>query len=378
MEQLLYQLFVIFDRIAAAFVYIVLVILVLALLAAARRYSLNHITYRRYFSSAGVFEGGEVSLIEEISNRSFLPIFHVDIESRVTQHIHLHGYGLLDPDGTQHFISRFAIMPFTTIRRTHTALCQKRGFYELHTAQTYFLKKEYVFDSHASLYVYPRQLALPERRYLSCYLQSMEATNIPILSDPFSFAGIREYRAGDSFHSINFKATARHGGHFYVNQTDYMTGNRQMLYLNFETGLDFTTDEYRQYMETALSYTSYLFERALRNGYEIGFCANCLMIDGAKYLRYPMSRGLYNYEEILKQLACIRMTRGQSMASLLLMDAQENLSNTELFLMTLTSDDRMEKAIERLEMQDNRIHFIWLNEDKEVTPYVSLNQASLM
>ena len=40
--------------------------------------------------------------------------------------------------------------------------------------------------------------------------------------------------------------------------------------------------------------------------------------------------------------------------------------------------DRMEKAIERLEMQDNRIHFIWLNEDKEVTPYVSLNQASLM
>lgn len=330
-----------------------------------KNYSLNRITYRRFFSETGVFEGEAVCFIEEVTNHSFLPVFRVDIESLVMKEIWLPGSPQQEDQSVQNFISRFTIMPFTTVRRTHRAIGGKRGFYQLETAQIIFLKRTILLKSEAELAVYPKQLSYSCTHRLDCYMQAMEVTRVPLLTDPFSFSGIREYRVGDAFHTINFKATARHGGNIYVNQTDFITGRRQMLYLNFETIPNISSESYKNYMETALSYSAYLLEQAFSNGFEVGFAANCHMFYGKKYLYYPIFRGngsQNSYQEILKELASVVIRRGQSISSMMLMDAKGELNNTEIILMTLALDKRTEEAIRLLEAFNNQVRIIWLQE----------------
>lgn len=364
-QSMIYLLFVFMEKAVFVIYRLLPVFSVTALYLVSKNYSLNRITYRRFFSETGVFEGEEVCFVEEVTNHSFLPVFRVDIESLVTEEIWLPGSPQQEDQSVQSFISRFTIMPFTTVRRTHRAVGRKRGFYQLETAQIIFLKKTFVLKSEAELAVYPKQLSLACTHRLDCYMQAMEATNLPLLTDPFSFSGIREYRTGDAFHSINFKATARHGGNIYVNQMDFVTGRRQMLYLNFETVSEISRESYRDYMETALSYSAYLLEQAFNNGFEVGFAANCHMFYGKKYLYYPIIRGnggQNSYQEILKELASVVIRRGQSISSMMLMDAKGELNNTEVILMTLTMDERTEEAIRLLEAFDNQVHLIWMQE----------------
>lgn len=363
MEKVIYLIFVCIEKAVVNAIYLLPAFILLILYLIGKNYSLRQIRYKRYFSPDGAFEGEDISLIEEVTNNSFLPVFRVDIQSLVNEKIQLYGYHRQDQPALQKFISRFTIMPFTTVRRTHKAVCKKRGFYQLETAQIIYLKKVFLLKSEASLSVYPKLLPFACAHRLDCYLQSMEPSDVPLLADPFSFSGIREYKHGDAFHIINFKATARHGGRFHVNQTDFITSRRQMLYLNFETASDYPTEQYKQYMETALSYSTYLLDKAVSNGYEIGFSANCQMFYGKKYLRYPISSGnSSSYKEILNELSWIIISRGYSISSLLHMDIQDHLSNTEIVLMTLTMDERTEQAVRLLEALDNQIHIVWLQE----------------
>lgn len=311
----------------------------------------------------GVFEGEDTELVEEVTNRSFLPMFCTDIESLFPESLSF--YGLLhEPDSGIHtFLSRFTLMPFTTVRRTHRVHCNKRGTYQLETAQIIFLKKVFVLPSKAILFVYPRQLPVSLTQRLDYDLASADASPLPLFADVFSFSGIRSYQPGDSFHSINFKATARHNGDIYVNQTDYFTGRRQMIYLNFETNSTYSTQQYRQYMENALSYCAYLLDRAVSAGYEIGCAANCRLFHGKKYLRYPLSsfQKADACKEILKQMADVQISRGQSISSLLSMDLAEHVHHAHILLFTLTMDERITEALRRLEACENRTQIVWLS-----------------
>lgn len=326
-------------------------------------YAVKHISYQRFFTAEGVFEGEDTELVEEVANRSFLPVFRTDIESLFPESLSFYGLSYESDSGIHTFLSRFTIMPFTTVRRTHRVKCKKRGAYQLETAQIIFLKKVFVLPSKTMLFVYPRQLPIALTQRLNYYLDSIDASLLPLFADVFSFSGIRSYQPGDSFHSINFKATARHNGGIYVNQTDYFTGRRQMIYLNFETNSTYSTKQYRQYMETALSYCVYLLDAAVSAGYEIGFAANCRLFHGKKYLRYPLSsfQKADAYKEILKQMADVQISRGQSISSLISMDLAENVHHAQILLFTLTMDERTTDALRRLEACDNQTQIVWLS-----------------
>lgn len=363
MERVFYIFFQLFDLLLFLLPKLLLFFLAFFLYLWGKYYSLKNISYKRYFTAEGVFEGEDTQLVEEVANRSFLPVFRTDIESLFSQNLSFYGLSSDSDSGLHTFLSRFTIMPFTTIRRTHRLNCKKRGTYQLETAQIIFMKKVFVLPSKATLFVYPKQLSVSFTQKLNYYLASVDASPLPLFSDVFSFSGIRSYQPGDSFHSINFKATARHNGDIYVNQTDFFTGKRQMIYLNFETNPTYSTQQYRQYMETALSYCAYLLDKAVSGGYEIGFAANCKLFHGKKYLRYPLSafQKADAYKEILKQMADVQISRGQSIASLLSMDLAENVHHAQILLFTLTMDDRTEDAIKRLEACENQVQIVWLS-----------------
>lgn len=363
MEQVFYYFFQLFDLLLPLLPRLFPIVFLVFLYFLGKYYTLKHITYERHFSYNGVFEGEDIELIEEVTNHSFLPVFHIDIESLIPADLHFYGLASQDNFTVRSFISRFTLLPFTTVRRTHRARCLKRGTFQLETAQIIFFRKVFVLPSKTTLCVYPRQLTFTQAHHLDCYLSSMEPSRVPLFADAFSFSGVREYMPGDSLHSINHKASARFGQNLYVNRQEFITGRRQMLYQNFETTSEFSTEDYRQYMEVALSYCVYLLSQACSAGFETGFAANCRLFHGEKFLRYPVGAGQHSgqYEEILHAMADVTISRGQSIASLLSMDIANQLTNTEILLFTLTMDERCEEALRRLELLGNQVHVIWLD-----------------
>lgn len=328
-----------------------------------KRKVLRKIEYKRYFTSPGVFEGEEVLLVEEMTNRSPLPLFRVEVETLIPGGLHLEG---MEEGGNGEFVSPFYLKGHMTIRRTHKVKCLKRGCFELESGGILFAREMVYLKSYAKLFVYPKTLFVEEKNRLELFLQNQDASSRPLVRDLFTFSGIRDYERGDSFHTINFKATARYG-QLKVNNTDYLAGKRQMIYVNFQSSADgMGVEAYQTYMERALCYSAYLIDKAVSQGYEVGFAANSRMVNGDNFVRYPMSRGGWNYEEILKELASIRMGRGNSLASLLEYDIKEQLNHTELYIMTIYTDERMEEKLKILEQMDNCVNLIWLTEIEEV------------
>ena len=90
-QSMIYLLFVFMEKAVFVIYRLLPVFSVTALYLVSKNYSLNRITYRRFFSETGVFEGEEVCFVEEVTNHSFLPVFRVDIESLVTEEIWLPG-----------------------------------------------------------------------------------------------------------------------------------------------------------------------------------------------------------------------------------------------------------------------------------------------
>lgn len=362
-RQAVYEIAVILIRILGLLRYLLPVFILLLLYLLAKHYSLSRLTYRRYFLEEGVFEGRETELIEEVCNHSFLPIFRVDIQSLISGKLRLKRLRRQGED-VQDFISRFTLLPYMAVRRAHPVVCEKRGCYKLESAHIVFLKKEYVLKSEARIFVYPAQCAFEWEHRLDYYLSALEPSVTPLFRDPFSFSGVREYQPGDSFRNINFKVSARHEDEIYVNQMNFVTSRRFMLYLNFATTSEFSIEEYRLYMEKALSFSSYLLGKSQEAGYEIGFAANCHMFYGEKYLRYPLgaSGGMFAYKELLREMAEVVMRSERSIAALINMDIKEDLTNAEVLLLTLVMDEQTETAIRSLEGINNAVRVAWLQE----------------
>lgn len=324
---------------------------------------IKRLRYHRYFSEEGVFAGENLKLVEEVSNHFFLPMISVDVESYVVSELRLPGCESED-EKVQHFISHYRVIwPFTAIRRSYDCVAEKRGYYKLESAKVLFAGEDVFLDSQAELYVYPPQLELEEEAAVNRYLQYNRHSNLSVIPDRFSFAGIREYRSTDSFHAINFKASAKRD-EWMVNDTDYLMGRQMMVYLNFQSeGSCISLDEFSALMERALSYVSYLFSKAMEQGYRFGFGANCRMTDGAYYLWHPLGTGQSQYNEILREMAMARPMYGNSFRSVIGMDIERGLGQTEVYALTDYMDEGISDALETLRQMGNTIHVVLLEQE---------------
>ena len=296
----------------------------------ARRFCLQRVEYRRYFSEEGVFEGETVLLVEEIVNRSFLPLTMVDVDTFLSNDLQLEDSTAAATSGMQHFTSRFNLAPFMQVRRSITLICKKRGYYQPETVNINGLLR----DAAAILYVYPKALPYEQSSALESEMQNTSHVNRRLLQDPFSFAGIRDYRYGDAFRCINYKATAKTGA-LKVNNQDYFSSRNIMIYIDFgqTSPLPLSTKAYSALMERALRYSADMVWHSIQQGYSVGFAANCNAQKRANHIRFPMGRGHSHYIEILKEMAVIRMSESCSFSWLLRQDI-DILWNIDIYIMT--------------------------------------------
>jgi len=325
-----------------------------------RKLGMRRIEYRRYFSEEGIFEGDTVLLIEEISNRSFVPLIMVDVDTFLSNELRLVGDQTKE-HGMQQFISRFYLPPFMRIKRSIEVICKKRGYYQLESVNINGAS----VDAKAILYVYPQALPCGKSTPMENEMQNMVQTSRRLFQDPFSFAGIRDYRPGDAFRSINYKATAKTGV-LKVNDQDFFSSRNIMIYIDFGQHYPhpLTTEVYTALMERALSYSADMVWNSIQQGFSVGFAANSRALS-ATHVRFPMGRGHSHYMEILKEMAVIRMADGCSFLWLTKQDL-DSLWNVDIYIMTTNNLQTLGDIVDIYNSRGNNVTIIRLEEENGI------------
>ena len=347
-----------------------LLLLLLRVYGGMRSRRLSRIVYERHFSDEGVYEGDETELIETVRNPGFFPLLGVDIEAYFYNELELEEYES-DADSTmQYVISRFNLWPYMQIRRRHRLVARRRGDYRLHTVTVYNTGSPIPLEAPAELFVYPRAIPLHLSALAVGQLQGEYISHRPLYTDPFSLAGIREYRFGDPLSQINFKASARvpmtgfSASPFKVNARDFCASRRLMVYMDFHlpVGSKIDGDEYARRAERGLSFCAALVRDAIYGGFCVGFAANCKDSDGRLSSRFPCEGSQTQLLAIMREMARMNPTDGASFGSLLERDIAEGMRDTEIIILSFDTYEEILDRIQVLERLGNSVRQIILGE----------------
>ena len=331
---------------------------------------IEKLVYDRSFSSESVYAGGTVYLTETIYNPTLFPLLFIDVQEYIFGGLWLDGNR---PEGSktdvQEVISRFHLMPFMKIKRRHEVYCEKRGDFLIESVRIHRPNNPYFMSAPAQLYVYPRLTdPIINSVPISCLLGEYTSQR-RMITDPFSFAGIREYRFGDSMSAINYKATAKRPVHsmndIMVNSREYCTGRMFMVYLNFHIRQEsqVISDHYEEIMDYGLSVASAVLRRAIADGCKCGFSCNCKTEEGEMHIRFPMESSEEHQKQVLRGMARIRPSDGTSVKRLLQMDIDEGLNNAEVIFITTYMDDEIDDRLRVMKQNTNAVAVIQIGED---------------
>ena len=320
--------------------------------------------YSREFSEEGVCQGERVTLTETIVNPSFLPVFFVTVEAYVYHGLRMEGIEENPREPMQYVTSRFHLLPRMQIKRRHTVTCTKRGYYALETVDIYYNRRVRYLSAPTDLYVYPAVVPVSEQPMPLSTRQGDSITLRRLITDPFSYSGIRPYRIGDPFSSINFKATARSGilglDGLRVNQRDASSSRTVLVCLNFQLPEEekIPGDLFERMMERGLSYAAALIRDALYLGYRAGYAANAMTLDGDRLVHFPIDGGEHHLREILQKMAQTRLSVGASFTAILAEQLSEGLRDTELYVLTPFLTEEAGALLEAFSDQGNTVHCI--------------------
>ncbi len=313
---------------------------------------IGKITYNREFSKTDVTEGEEVYITETVCNPSILPLLFIDISSYIDGRLRLEGGA--GGDGMQQIVSRFNLLPFSKVTRTHKVVCTRRGHYKMTSAsiignskKEFEHQKFFYFDSE--LFVYPKPVPQRIPTHAINYRYGVSNSTSKIASDPFNVVGIRDYAPGDPFRSINFKATARSAyqsvNFIKINRLDPSSDRIVVLFLNFHRPKALIkTGEFEKKLEYELSICASFVKRLLDSGDRVGLAANCKLDGGAKKLSFPIRNGRDHSTNIMRALSSAGTDEGVSFYSLVEGEVLRGLSMSEIIIVTPCVDENVEKA----------------------------------
>lgn len=339
------------------------VFLIVLFLRWMRRFSIDRLRYERRFEDVCVYEGDSTVLTESVWNPTLFFIPFADIGS--------YFYNGLSVDGKQAdkgmslFVSRYHLLPFEKVTRRLRVECVRRGCYRLTSVFITRSGEERYIEAPAEIFVYPRVEPIA-RDVRSAYGMGDVLSRRRLILDPFTVNGVREYQPGDSFHTINFKASARLSSvgnpRFMVNRYEYCATFKYYIYQNFHIPKegDLLFDVYEQLMEDGLRFSASLAVEALDAGGVCAFGANCATVDGGLKVEFPLRGGDVHKNDILREMSMIRAMDGASFSSILAADIAKGIMNAEVFIVTSYVDEAIGEQISVLEHMGNTVRVIML------------------
>lgn len=337
-----------------------LVFLLVSLLAAAIRIgyvalkisALSHLEYSRHFSTDGVFEGGELELIEEVHNDSSFPLFLVRLNFYVPEGLVIDG---LVCKGYMKLTSIFSVLPHTTVRKVHKVKAVKRDHYRLETAAVKYHKNQFDYSVPADLYVYPSCFDAWADMEPDLLRAGESISSRRFVEDPFFISGVRDYRFGDPMRSIDFKATAKAaaGGTLKLvsNSFDSSRDYGSMIFLDLTPYPEvcLTPGDSENLVEEGLRAACFIFGETVTNGGKVGFAANAAA-GGQKFICRAPGLGSQQIKQILESFAEITAfkRRDYSFSAMLLNHIPLIERNIDIYIVTPYASEQLCRTVAEL------------------------------
>lgn len=297
-------------------------IILTALLGAFLLYQLQNYIFKRFwmenlsaeinFSEENAIEGQEVSLIETVTNRKWLPLPIIQVKFMASK-----DFAFADNNNSQisdHYYRNdmLSLMMFQRITRTLTFKCTHRGYYEINhmdvVCSNMFVSFEKIqrFDLDIHLYVYPRpveytRIEAPFHKMLGTVL-----TKRFINEDPFEFRSIREYQSYDNLKSINWKASAKTGS-LMVNVNDYTSSQQIKIFLNLELETIWIQEDIQ---EESIRIAAAFATRFIEKGIPVSIFTNAKDIMTKELINVPAGSGKNHNRICMESLSRIDTTLG--------------------------------------------------------------------
>ncbi|WP_168122631.1 DUF58 domain-containing protein [Paenibacillus sp. HB172176] len=337
-----------------------------------KKWALSKLTFERRFSSKTCFNGETVEWVEQLSNRKWLPVPWLRVESQLSSHLRFGKQENLDVSSGQMYQNHrsfFTLAPYTKITRTHRITPDKRGWYKMNTVTLTggdllgSAQNSIQLSLQEELIVFPLPAEVPLDQLPFRSWQGENPVRRHVITDPFSIAGTRGYQPGDTLRQVNWKATAR-TGELQVHQYDYTATRCMMIYLNAEDveGM-WRAISNEALIERGIEWAAGVAERVIAQGMQVGFMAN-MPIMGTIESAYaePLSGQdhLYGLYELMAKLA---MERTQKFTELLEEAVELRYANRDVLLLSAYWNDELEQLAEELRHNGNAVAS-WLIPEK--------------
>ena len=180
--------------------------------------ALKHVSANVTFSVPVASCGDTITITETIVNEKALPLPWITLKFEVSRELLF-----LDMTNTQisdHYYREdlMSLSGWQQHNRSILVHCRRRGYFRFKrlsvSTKDLLLLSLLVaeFPCESTLTVIPRMLNAPEIEILFQLFCGEYVNRRSPVSDPFTYAGIREYQPWDSYKSINWNATAKKNG----------------------------------------------------------------------------------------------------------------------------------------------------------------------
>lgn len=214
-------------------------LLVLIELYYYRRHAMDELDLDVHFSQSIAQFGETIEVIEIAQNSKKLPLPFLILKFETPISLEFQDMTNTSISDLLYREDMLTMKAYSRHTRRIKAKCTHRGFFSfarvlISTSDLFLIEKiTKEYPNEASITVLPERVSSDHLKTLMSITFSDIVQRRTLLTDPFSFAGIREYQPWDPMRTINWTATAK-AGDFMVNQTTSTSTRKVSIFVNLE------------------------------------------------------------------------------------------------------------------------------------------------
>lgn len=344
----------------------------------------NHIfdklTINRSFSQKKVYPGQEIFYQVEIENKKLLPIIWLKLTSSISSDIRFKDSKYIKSTAGYHtkFRDFFNIKWYEKVKRKYVVTPTRRGVLSIYSAifrysdPFGFYSNTTEEQSRINLIVYPRILPITSSLSESSMLFGTRRKEGWIFQDRLNKTGVRPYQTTDSFHQINWKASARS---LELKSDIYKPSLDREIHLfhGLKTKNSWWEDIQSNELELSLICAASLSNLYLKKGLKVGFYSSMYMINSyyKKYTAIKVNPGNEQRELILTTMALLKSNSIYGLPEVLQQEKRNINPGAAVIIITGTLDKAMLKIINHYK-QNYRVCLIAIG--KKEQKIIGINQ----
>ncbi|OLC55955.1 MAG: hypothetical protein AUH85_07845 [Chloroflexi bacterium 13_1_40CM_4_68_4] len=277
-----------------------------AVAEATARIAHEQLRLRVALSESHVVAGEELDCVIEVDNAKPLPLTWCDVSIPLPEGVELAEAG--PGEARARLSASFGIRGNERVRLRFRLRAAQRGAYAIGAARIRtgdwlgFFSDERDAGELAVLIAYPKPVHARMRDVPALRPLAERATRRGLLTDPTRFAGVRDYRPGDTRKDIHWKATAR-VGRLQTRVFEPSTSGDVIFLVNVASHPSYWIQADPEAVETTISAASTMLGQASEDGRRFGLLTNGIDAITRERPRAQLGRGPARLRRALEVLA---------------------------------------------------------------------------